>query len=101
MQVPPRPKPPHFVDEAQQPIGRGARKAPPQLPYIIDWACSSSGAWIELILEGVFGIGVAADGTITADGCAAQLDPDAVIRGLRIGDRVVDVHAGGRVEDAI
>jgi len=90
----------HFVDEAQPAVNGGARKAPPQLPYIIDWACSSSGAWIELILEAVFGIRVAADGAVAAGGCAQRLDPGAVIRGLRIGDRVIDVHADGRIVDA-
>jgi len=90
----------HFVEEAQPGIGGGARKAPPQLPYITDWACSSSGAWIELVLDGVFGLRVAPDGAVTAGGCAALLDPDAVLRGVRIGTRTVDVHADGRVEDS-
>ena len=46
----------HFVEEAQPGINGGARKAPPQLPYINDWACSSSGAWVALVLEAVFGV---------------------------------------------
>jgi hypothetical protein len=40
----------HFVEEAWPAIGGGARKAPPQLPYINDWACSSAGAWVEMVL---------------------------------------------------
>ncbi|MDR2997650.1 MAG: hypothetical protein LBU78_05985, partial [Microbacterium sp.] len=87
----------HFVEEAVSGINGGARKAPPQLPYIIDWSCSSSGAWIELVIEALFGVTVAADGTVSADGCVAALDPDAVLRGLRVGDRMYDIDARGRV----
>ncbi|MFD6816582.1 hypothetical protein ACFWCH_06690 [Microbacterium sp. NPDC060132] len=87
----------HFVDEAVPGINGGARKAPPQLPYIIDWACSSSGAWIELVIEALFGVSVAADGTVRAAGCVAALDPHAVLRGLRVGERAYDVDAAGGI----
>lgn len=87
----------HFVDEAVPSINGGARKAPPQLPYIIDWACSSSGAWIELVIEGLFGVSVDADGTVTASGCVAALDPDAALRGLSVGAHTYDIDASGRV----
>ncbi|SDT00711.1 glucosidase family protein [Microlunatus soli] len=87
----------HFVEEAMPPINGGARKAPPQLPYIIDWACSSAGAWTGMIIESLFGAGPAADGTLHPAGCVARLDPQAVLRNLRIGDTSVDVHADGTV----
>lgn len=87
----------HFVEEAVPGINGGARKAPPQLPYIIDWACSSSGAWIELVIESLFGVSVALDGTVTAAGCVAAIDPGATLRGLRVGAQAFDVHADGRV----
>lgn len=87
----------HFVEEAVPGINGGARKAPPQLPYIIDWACSSSGAWIELVIEALFGVSVATDGTVTTAGCVAGIDPSAVLRGLRVGGKSYDVHADGHV----
>ncbi len=87
----------HFVEEAVPGIGGGARKAPPQLPYITDWACSSSGAWIELVIESLFGVSVALDGTVTASGCVAALDPSAVLRGFRVAGATYDVHADGQV----
>lgn len=90
----------HFVDEAVPSIHGGARKAPPQLPYIIDWACSSSGAWIELVIEALFGVSVGLDGAVRASGCVAALDPHAVLRGLRVGERFHDVHADGHVESS-
>lgn len=89
----------HFVEEAVPGINGGARKAPPQLPYIIDWACSSSGAWIELMIEALFGVSVAADGTVRAAGCVAALDPHAVLRGLRVGGRSYDIDAAGSITD--
>ncbi len=93
----------HFVEEAQPAINGGARKAPPQLPYIIDWACSSSGAWVALVIESLFGVdpAVGGDGLDAVDGCVAALDPHAVLRGLRVGDRLVDVHASGDVVDVV
>jgi len=87
----------HFVEEAVPGINGGARKAPPQLPYIIDWSCSSSGAWIELVIEALFGVSVAADGTVRAAGCIAALDPGATLRGLRVGTRTYDIDATGGI----
>ena len=87
----------HFVEEAVPGINGGARKAPPQLPYITDWACSSSGAWLELIVESVFGVELGVDGTVHAGGPIADLDPNAVLRGLRVGGKLVDVDGMGRV----
>jgi hypothetical protein len=89
----------HFVEEAQPLINGGARKAPPQLPYINDWACSSAGAYVALVIESLFGAVPGLDGLGEVDGCVAELDPTAVLRGLRVGDRLVDVHADGRVVD--
>lgn len=90
----------HFVEEAEPAISGGARKAPPQLPYINDWACSSSGAWVALVIESIFGVSAAIDGSIAVDGCVAELDPGAVLRGVRVGGASYDVHADGRLEPA-
>ncbi|TDW81032.1 hypothetical protein [Kribbella sp. VKM Ac-2566] len=87
----------HFVEEAQPPMAGGARKSPPQFPYLIDWSCSSSGAWVSLVLEGVFGIEVALDGTVTASPQVAALDPNARLTGLRVGSKTYDVTADGLV----
>jgi hypothetical protein len=92
----------HFTEEAVPAVNGGARKAPPQLPYIIDWACSSAGAYVALVIESFFGVDPKPGAEFSAArGCIADLDPDAVLRGLRIGDRLVDVHADGTVTDAV
>ncbi|MEU4196419.1 hypothetical protein AB0E69_31245 [Kribbella sp. NPDC026611] len=88
----------HFVEEAQPAMAGGARKVPPQFPYLIDWSCSSSGSWVSLVLEGIFGIEVALDGTVTANPQVAALDPTARLTGLRVGARTYDVTADGAVE---
>lgn len=86
----------HFVEDAIEPIEGGARKTPPQLPYIIDWSCSSAGAWCELVLGGIFGIEVDLDGNVSAGGCIAELDSGARLEGLVVQGRRYDV-VGGRV----
>jgi hypothetical protein len=85
----------HFVEEAVPLMAGGARKSPPQYPYLIDWSCSSSGAWVSLVLEGVFGIEVALDGTVHANPQVAALDPNARLRGLRVGSNTYEVTAAG------
>jgi hypothetical protein len=85
----------HFVEEAQPAMAGGARKSPPQFPYLIDWSCSSSGSWVSLVLEGIFGIEVALDGTVTANPQVTDLDPDARLTGLRVGPTTYTVTASG------
>lgn len=85
----------HFVEEAAEPVHGGARKSPPQYPYLIDWSCSSAGAWAALVVEGLFGADVALDGTVSSRPRLADVDPDARLRNLRIGDDLVDVSADG------
>jgi hypothetical protein len=85
----------HFVEEAQPAMAGGARKSPPQFPYLIDWSCSSSGSWVSLVLEGIFGIEVALDGTVTANPQVTDLDPNARLTGLRVGPTTYTVTADG------
>ncbi|PSL01879.1 hypothetical protein CLV30_112118 [Haloactinopolyspora alba] len=91
----------HFVEEAAEPVNGGAAKAPPQYPYLIDWACSSAGSWAALVVEGLFGVDVALDGTVTAAPQLDGVDPEARLRNLRVGDRLVDVDADGVVSDGV
>ncbi|WP_020389160.1 hypothetical protein [Kribbella catacumbae] len=90
----------HFVEEAVPAMAGGARKSPPQYPYLIDWSCSSSGAWVSLVLEGVFGLEVALDGSIQANPQVASLDPNARLRGLRVGNGSYDITAAGAIAAA-
>lgn len=85
----------HFAEDACPPDGRGARKAPAEFPWINDWTCSSNGAWVGLVLDAVFGIDVATDGTVTARPQLDLVDPDARLRNLVVRGRSYDVDAAG------
>jgi hypothetical protein len=87
----------HFVEEALPGINGGARKAPPQLPYINDWSCSSSGAWVQFVIEGLFGLSAPTGVDPVASGALASLDPDAALRGVLLRGQPYDVYADGRV----
>ncbi|MBB5785873.1 hypothetical protein [Jiangella mangrovi] len=88
----------HFVEEAGEPVNGGAVKAPPQFPYLIDWSCSSAGAWSALVVEGFFGLRPEVDGSLTVSSRLASVDRSAVLRGVRVGGRLVDVGIDGAVD---
>jgi hypothetical protein len=86
----------HFADGVVDVGHRGAPKAPPHEPYILDWACSSSGAFADLVIQGFFGVDAPLDGS--APSAAPQLadaDPGARLRNLQIAGRAYDVTADG------
>lgn len=85
----------HLVEEAVPAIDGGARKAPPQFPYLIDWSCSSAGAWCELVIESIFGVHAASDGSVSVHGVLEHFDPGAKLVGLRIAETTYDVDATG------
>ncbi len=85
----------HVVQEFAAGINGGARKAPPQAPYLIDWACSSAGSWCELVISGIFGVQIDPDGRVRAGGCLPLVDPDARLEHLVVGGVPHAVSAGG------
>ncbi|MCC2591851.1 hypothetical protein LKO27_00200 [Tessaracoccus sp. OS52] len=85
----------HMVEEAVPHIDGGARKAPPQFPYLIDWSCSSAGAWCELVVESIFGVRAEANGSVSVRSALEHFDPDARLKGLRIAGVTYDVDANG------
>ena len=88
----------HFVEGMVPADHEGAPKAPPQFPYLIDWACSSSGAYVGLVLEGVFGVNVALNGELRADPLVARLDPDARLRNFVVAGHRYDIDPSGAVK---
>ncbi len=84
----------HFVESVTPAEAGGARKAPSEFPFLVDWACSAGGAWASLVIESVFG----ATATL-ADGLSAH----PVLRILGPDSRLVNVPHQGRlytVDDA-
>ena len=90
----------HFADGVLGLESGGALKAPAEMPWINDWTCSSNGAWVALIVQSVFGVKIALDGTVTAEPQLAGLDPDARLIGLRIQGRTWDIDRTGAHERA-
>jgi hypothetical protein len=76
-------------------------KAPPHEPYILDWACSSSGAFADLVIQGFFGVDVPLDGSAPrATPQLADADPGARLRNLVVAGRAYDVTADGLAPSA-
>jgi hypothetical protein len=73
----------HFADSVIEPDGGGARKATPDLPYICDWACSAAGAWVNVVVESLFGVEASLADGLSATPQFADFDPAARLVGLR------------------
>jgi len=85
----------HFVETYAAPEDGGALKASAEFPYINDWACSSGGAWAELVISSLFGVRADAAGGLTAEPQIASLDPSAVLEGLVHRGRTYVVDSSG------
>ena len=87
----------HFVEGLVASSHDGAPKGPPQRPYLMDWACGSAGSFVGMVIEGVFGVDVTLDGTVSATPRLEGIDPSARLRGLVVGGDSYDVSAAGVV----
>ncbi len=85
----------HFTTEAAPDVNGGSRKAPPHDPYLIDWACASSGAFVGLVLEKVFGVDVPVAGPPTARPALLDVDPSARLTGLSLRGQTYTAGADG------
>ncbi len=72
----------HFAESVVPPEDGGARKAPPDMPYITDWTCSSNGSWVSLIIEGIFGINASLHNGISAQPRFGSFDPSAELHNV-------------------
>jgi hypothetical protein len=73
----------HFAETAVAPeAGGGARKAPSDQPYINDWACVSGCAYLEPVVENLFGIQAGLFGKIEAQPAFGLFDAKAELRNI-------------------
>jgi hypothetical protein len=73
----------HFAETAVEPeAGGGARKAPSDQPYINDWACVSGCAYLEPVVENLFGIQAGLFGKIEAQPAFGLFDAKAELRNI-------------------
>ena len=77
------------------PEAGGARKAPPDWPYINDWTCSSNGSWTNVIIESIFGIRATLNEGISATPQFGPFDRNAVLKNLRYQGRHYTVTRKG------
>jgi hypothetical protein len=61
----------------------------------MDWPCSASGAFVELVLERVFGLNVTLKGEAEEDPRLEGIDSSARLRELVVAGRKYDVTAVG------
>jgi hypothetical protein len=86
----------HFAETAVAPeAGGGARKAPSDQPYINDWACVSGCAYLEPIVESLFGVRAGLFGKIEARPDFGPFDARSELRGLRYQGRDYIASASG------
>jgi hypothetical protein len=73
----------HFAETAVAPeAGGGARKAPSDQPYINDWACVSGCAYLEPVVENLFGIQAGLFDKIEAKPAFGLFDAKAELRNI-------------------
>ena len=89
----------HFAESVVAPADGGARKAPPDWPYINDWTCSSNGSWTNVIIEAIFGVRATLNQGITAQPQFGRFDRNAVLRNLRYQGRTYTVTRKGIAGD--
>ncbi len=86
----------HFAETVVAPeAGGGARKAPSDQPYINDWACVSGCAYLEPIVENLFGIQAGLFGKIEATPNFGPFDGRSELRGLRYQGQEYVASASG------
>jgi len=84
----------HFDENVFPLESGGSLKVSADIPYINDWSCSSNGAWLNVIIESIFGVKAGITG-IEANPQFSSFDPDAVLRGLRWQGKTYDVSRKG------
>ena len=85
----------HFVEAVVDPIEGGARKAPSDFPWINDWACSSNGAFVSVIIESIFGVTATLTKGLSADPAFGPLDKDSRLKNLSYQGAMYDVDIKG------
>jgi hypothetical protein len=85
----------HFVEEVVAPLMGGACKASEDAPYIEDWCCISGGAFIDLVIESIFGVEPTLFGGLNAAPRLTAFDVNARLDGLHYQGGEYSVSAEG------
>jgi len=85
----------HFVESFIEPDHGGARKAPPDMPYITDWTVSSSGSWTNIIIESIFGIKASLNKGISAAPQFGSFDAKAELKNIPYQGNLYNAGSNG------
>lgn len=85
----------HFVEQVVPPLNGGARKASEDAPYIEDWCCIAGGAFLDLVIESIFGVTPSLYNGIHAAPKLAAFDANARLEGFRYQGGEYAVSAKG------
>ncbi|MCP9493897.1 MAG: glycoside hydrolase family 92 protein [Pyrinomonadaceae bacterium MAG19_C2-C3] len=86
----------HFAETAVAPeAGGGAIKAPSDPPYINDWACVAGCAYLEPIVDSLFGVQAGLSGSLTAKPNFGAFDARAELRNLSYQGRTFHASVNG------
>ena len=88
----------HFVETLVSTEDGGARKCPGEMPYLCDWTVSGGGAWVNVIIESIFGVQAGLHGKIDAKPDFGVFDPQAELVNLRYHGRRYRVTKSGLEE---
>ncbi|MFA4839035.1 MAG: hypothetical protein WC703_06135 [Candidatus Neomarinimicrobiota bacterium] len=83
-----------FVETVAPTEDGGARKCPGDAPYLCDWTVSGGGAWINVIIESIFGVRAGLN-QITAQPDFGAFDPKAELHNLRYQGKRYNVNKSG------
>jgi hypothetical protein len=85
----------HFVEDVLAPLKGGAYKASEDAPYIEDWCAISGGAFIDMVIESIFGAEPTLYNGLHATPKLAAFDPNARLQGLQYQGKEYEVSAKG------
>ncbi|MCD6205422.1 MAG: hypothetical protein J7L22_07150 [Candidatus Marinimicrobia bacterium] len=87
----------HFVESAVKTEDGGAAKSPPEPPFMCDWAVSGGGAFVNVIIESIFGVNATLE-TISAKPDFQDFDAKAELLNLRFQGKRYAVDKSGLKE---
>ena len=87
----------HFVESAVPAENGGAIKCPPEPPFMCDWAVSGGGAFVNVIIESIFGVNSTLK-TISAKPDFQEFDANAELLNLRFQGKRYAVNKSGMRE---
>ena len=88
----------HFVESAIDTDSGGARKAPPDMPYITDWTVSSSGSWTNIVIESIFGINATLNKGISSVPQFGSFDSKAELKNIYYQGKLFHADSKGLKE---